>query len=179
MSNQNDDKKDPELYDQITGREIAASGFPAPTTEEAIYELGIIKNLLETHGCATTRDLVSAASVAIDVAHKDAHSHTPEGLQTQIIQFAMETFGPLQATIFEKAATFQNLEEKAKFFARMTSILLQIARITGAHSLEIIRKAIKADVAIYADADTAINTDSSEEAIKKLLDIPMKNTYKN
>lgn len=177
MAKNDDWKKDPELFDQKTGREIAASGYPAPTTDEAIHELGIITDLLERHGCATTRDLISAASVVVDVAHKDAHSHTPEKLQTDMVEFAVTAFGSLQTEINDKVATIEKLEDKAKFFARMTSILLQVARVTGANSLNLIKQALDAEKATF-QTSSVINVNSPEEAIKNLLDIPVKNTYK-
>lgn len=174
-------KKNPELFDQKTGREIAASGYPAPTTEEAVHELQIIVNLLERHGCATTRDLINAASVVVDVAHRDAHSHTPELLQTEIVEFAKAVFGPFQIEINAMAATIENLEERAKFFARMTSILLQIARVTGATSINLIQKVLEEQKTQAGEPQvpSVINVNSPEEAVKKLLDMPIKNTYKN
>ena len=155
-------------------REIAASGFPAPTLEEAAHELAIIENLLEEHGCPTTCDLIAAASVSVDVAHKDAHSLTSDAVQAQIDEFGKAVLLPLQNQINEQAAATQNMEDRAKFFARMTSVLLQIARVNAVASLNTIKQAIAA-----AEPPPTINAGSPEDAIKKLLDIPVGNAYKN
>jgi hypothetical protein len=184
MADNNEDwKNDPDLYDQESGREIAASGYPAPTMEEAVHELGIIARLLSTHGCATTRDLVAAASVAVDAAHRDAHSATPDGIQEQITNFGHTYLDPVQKALNEKVKSIESLEDRAKFYARMASIFLQVARVMGTNAIIAIKDVQDASpdaptVAIPAvPVPTTSASASPEDAVKNLLDMPIKSKY--
>lgn len=186
-------RDDPELFNKATGREYAASGFEAPTEDEAWHELGIISRLLENHGCATTRDLIAAASVAVDVSHKDAHSFTPEDLQNDMVEFAKSIFDPMQASITAKILAEPEWEKRAKFYARMTSIFLQLARLMGKGSLDLLkehRDEIRARTeGTVADRMSTINEPvpdpassvqlSPEDAVKKLLDMPVRSKHKH
>jgi hypothetical protein len=190
MADNNEDwKNDPDLYDQESGREIAASGYPAPTMEEAVHELGIIARLLSTHGCATTRDLVAAASVAVDAAHRDAHSATPDGIQEQITNFGHTYLDPVQKALNEKVKSIESLEDRAKFYARMASIFLQVARVMGANALGTIKSIVDnqpVEVAFDLEKEhrkevnipITPSASSPEDAVKNLLDTPVKFKYK-
>jgi hypothetical protein len=174
-------KDDPEMFDKETGREIAASGFPAPTMEEAAHELGIIARLLSTHGCPTTRDLVAAASVAVDAAHRDAHSATPDGVQEQITNFGHTYLDPVQKVLNETVKGIENLEDRAKFYARMASIFLQVARVMGSNALVTIKEvqdaSSDAPTAAIPAVPTTLASTNPEDAVKNLLDMPVKSRY--
>lgn len=177
------------------GREQAASGWLSPTTEEARHELKIIQDLLEDHGCPTTRDLVAQAAVAVDIAHRDAHSPTPAEAQSRIVTLIDEDMKPFVKKIDEKAKGLPEFgpEAEAKFYARLTSIFLNFARVYGYKAIQVAQLAA-AEGVIPAVAPTAtvppetgqrialVGSESDKdisEAIKKLLDKPIKSKYKN
>lgn len=169
---------------------IAASGYSAPTTEEAQAELKMIQDLLAGHNCPTTRDLINAASVAVDIAHKDAHSITSDAAQKAV----NEAVAKMEPVIIETITTgFKSLEvgnDRVKFLARMVSIFLQLSRTTGYMSIQEAKRVLDTmdPAAVQAlidgeNAATPIPTEATvsgtaEDAIKKLLDIPVKSKYK-
>jgi hypothetical protein len=128
-----DEKKplDGPLGDPSLERQTAASGQPAPTFEEAVAELRIMTKMLAEHPCPTTRDLIAAASICVDVAQKDSHSSAVPRVTDFAQKWADETFVPMVKALRAESLTYEDAKERIKFLARFTSVLFYTAREFG------------------------------------------------
>jgi hypothetical protein len=162
------------------------SGYPAPTTEEARKELKVLSDLLESHDCPITRDLIAQASISVDIAHKDAHSLTSKAAREKILQVVTEVLMPLRLKLIETTeGTEGEAEDKAKVFARLSSLFLQFARAYAGKAYQIAllsqSQALKDELAALKqikEASASTTSSTPEEAVNKLLDLDIKNKYR-
>lgn len=156
------------------------------TKEQVEKELEILKQLLDSHDCPSTRQIIAEAVASIYVSHDDVHTQSSDAAQALIDSLVDNVFLPLRTQLSEVTNKIENLKDQEKVLARVTSIFLKFAALY----------AVKNTIAHYSQPGNApkmkevsglqvevpVEFDKSaspEDAVKKLLDIPVKNKYKN
>lgn len=145
------------------------------TKEMVERELEILSQLLNNHDCPETRQLVAEATASVYIAHSDVHSSTSNAAQLVIDHLVDDLFMPFRQQLSEIANKIENEEDQAKVLARITYIFLKFASSYAAKTAAVsyVAKTRPVKVAEPVQFDKSA---SPEDAIKKLLELPVSKT---